>query len=178
MEEEELAFTVTMAQRIDYENDWIVDSGCSNHVTDDKHKLQSLSKYKGNRVVVTTDNSRLPIAYIGMKKNLLSMAWLTSTATMSFYMMSVESTYEYKTRRNETIDLWHMQLGHVSFSKRSMMMKKSMLSNLPRLDVRTDTVCASYQYGKAHQLPYEESKFKAKEPLELVHSDVLGPVKQ
>ena len=27
-------------------------------------------------------------------------------------------------------------------------------------------------------MPYVESKFKAKEPLELVHSDVFGPVKQ
>ena len=39
-------------------------------------------------------------------------------------------------------------------------------------------VCEGCQYGKAHQLPYEESKFKAKKPLELVHSDVFGPVKQ
>ncbi|KAM2467268.1 hypothetical protein PS1_009092 [Malus domestica] len=58
------------------------------------------------------------------------------------------------------------------------MVKKSMLKGLPQLDVRTDTVCAGCQYGKAHQLPYEESKFKAKEPLELVHSDVFRPVKQ
>ncbi|KAI4353893.1 hypothetical protein L6164_002814 [Bauhinia variegata] len=58
------------------------------------------------------------------------------------------------------------------------MVKKLMLKGLPQLDVRTDTICAGCQYGKAHQLPYEESKFKAKEPLELVHSDVFGPVKQ
>ncbi|KAM2885890.1 hypothetical protein COP2_013014 [Malus domestica] len=58
------------------------------------------------------------------------------------------------------------------------MVKKSMRKGLPQLDVRTYTVCAGCQYGKAHQLPYEESKFKAKEPLELVHSDVFGPVKQ
>ena len=39
-------------------------------------------------------------------------------------------------------------------------------------------VCAGCQFGKAHQLPYEDSKFKSKEPLELIHSDVFGPVKQ
>ncbi|KAE8676544.1 hypothetical protein F3Y22_tig00111584pilonHSYRG00119 [Hibiscus syriacus] len=82
------------------------------------------------------------------------------------------------TRKNETSDLWHMWLGHVSYSKLSVMVKKSMLKGLPQLDVRTDTVCAGCQYGKAHQLPYDESKFKAKEPLELVHSDVFGPIKQ
>ena len=67
----------------------------------DRQKLQNLSKYKGNHVVVTTDNSRLPITHIGktiitpqynlnqvplqdvyhvpgMKKNLLSVSQLTS----------------------------------------------------------------------------------------------------
>jgi transposase InsO family protein len=39
-------------------------------------------------------------------------------------------------------------------------------------------VCVGCQYGKAHQLPYEESKFKAKKPLELVNSDVFGLMKQ
>ena len=39
-------------------------------------------------------------------------------------------------------------------------------------------VCAGCQYGKVHQLAYEESKFKAKEPLELVHSNVFGPIKE
>ena len=46
------------------------------------------------------------------------------------------------------------------------------------LEVKEDIVCAGCQFGKAHQLSYEDSKFKSMEPLELVHSDVFGPVKQ
>ncbi|KAE8692620.1 tir-nbs resistance protein [Hibiscus syriacus] len=156
-EEEELALTVTTPERIDYKNDWIVDSGCSNHMTGDKQKLQNLSEYNGGRVVVTADNSRLPITHIG--KTIVTPRYNTN-----------------QDRKNETSDLWHMRLGHVSYSKLSVMVKKSMLKGLPQLDVRTDTVCAGCQYGKAHQLPYDESKFKAKEPLELVHSDVFGPL--
>ena len=57
-------------------------------------------------------------------------------------------------------------------------MKKSMLKGLPQLDVREDTISASCQYGKEHQLPYEDFKYRAKEPLDLVHSDVFGPIKQ
>jgi len=92
--------------------------------------------------------------------------------------MSVETAYVDKTRRNETANLWHMQLGHVSHSKLDVMMKRSMLKGLPQLEVAKDTVCAGYQYGKAHQLPFKESKFKVNEPLELVYSGVFGPVKQ
>ena len=53
-----------------------------------------------------------------------------------------------------------------------------MLRGLPQLDVRINMACARRQYGKAHQLPYEESKFRAKKLLQLVHSDVFGHVKQ
>jgi len=34
-------------------------------MTGDKEKLQNLSEYKGSRVVVTANNSKLPIAHIG-----------------------------------------------------------------------------------------------------------------
>lgn len=142
----------------------------------------------------------------GMKKNLLSVSQLTSTGHFvlfgpqdvkvyrdleiieepvmkgkrleSVYVMSAETAYVDKTRKNETADLWHMRLSHVSYFKLDLMIKRSMLKGLPQLEVKTDTICAGCQYGKAHQLPYEESKFKSKEPLELIHSDVFGLVKQ
>ena len=45
VENEVLAFH---AEEINYENDWIVDSGCSNHMTGDKSKLQNTIEYKGS----------------------------------------------------------------------------------------------------------------------------------
>ena len=88
----------------------------------------------------------------------------------SVYVMSAESAYVDKTRKNETVDLWHARLGHVSYHKLKVMMNKSLVKGLPQLECREDTVCAGCQYGKAHQLLYQESKFRAQEPLELVHS--------
>lgn len=44
--------------------------------------------------------------------------------------------------------------------------------------MRKDIVCASFQFGKARQQPYERSSYQSKAPLELVHSNVFGPVKQ
>ena len=53
-----------------------------------------------------------------------------------------------------------------------------MLKGFLQLEVREDIICARFQYGKAHWVPSEGSKFKAKESLELVHLDVFGPMKQ
>ncbi|RVW95735.1 Retrovirus-related Pol polyprotein from transposon TNT 1-94 [Vitis vinifera] len=174
-------------------------------MTGDKEKLQDLSEYKGRHMVVTANNSKLPIAHIG--NTVVSSQYNTNDVSLqnvyhvpdvkvyhdlevmeepvikgrrleSVYVMSAETAYVDKTRKNETADLWHMRLSHISYSKLTMMMKKSMLKGLPQLEVRKYTICAGCQYGKAHQLPYEESKWKAKGPLELIHSDVFGPVKQ
>lgn len=143
--------------------------------------------------MVTANNSKLPVAHIGntlvspqycdndvslhnvyhvpvMKKNLLSLAQLTSSGNFvlfgpedvrvyndlkiaeeplmkgkkleSIYVMSVETSYVNKTRKNETADLWHMRLSHVSYSKLNMMMEKTMVRSLSQLEVRTDTICA------------------------------------
>jgi len=101
-DDDELALTAILSDQINYEKDWIVDSGCSNHMTGDKEKLQNLTEYKGNLVVVTANNSKLPIAHVGntmvsnhysdndvslqkvyhvpgMKKNLFSVSQLTSS---------------------------------------------------------------------------------------------------
>ncbi|KAK3008578.1 hypothetical protein RJ639_014577 [Escallonia herrerae] len=133
----EQALAATFPEEVDYSNDWIHDSGCSNHMTGDKEKLISLSEYKGDRVVVIANNSKLAIAHFDKA---------TIAPWFSPSQVQLQNVY------------------HVP--------------GLPQLQVRRDIVCASRQYGKAHQLPYEESKFKAKEVLELIHSDVFGQVKQ
>ncbi|XP_071712371.1 uncharacterized protein [Rutidosis leptorrhynchoides] len=148
-DEEEIAFTATTFDR---KKDWIVDSGCSNHMTGDIEKLQNLSKYNGSRVVVTANDSKLPIAYVGrtiippqdgskevlledvyhvpgMTNNLFSVPQITSSGQYvlfgpqdvrvfdhlkifekpvmqgrrveSVYVMSAETAYVNKTRRNE-----------------------------------------------------------------------------
>jgi hypothetical protein len=58
------------------------------------------------------------------------------------------------------------------------MMQKQVLKGLPQMDIRIDTVCAGCQFGKAHQLPYKESEHRSMTLLELIHSDIFGPVKQ
>ena len=68
----------------------------------------------------------------------------------SIYVMSAQTTYVDKTRKNETADLWHARLGHVSYTKLKVMMKKSMLKGLLELDVKEDIICVGCQFSKAH----------------------------
>ena len=92
--------------------------------------------------------------------------------------MLAKDAYVEKTRSNEIANLWHARLGHINYHKLKMMMTKSSLRGLLNLDVRTYVVYVGCLYGKAHHLLYEESSFRAKQPLELVYSYVFGKVKQ
>ena len=56
----------------------------------------------------------------------------------SVYVMSAQTAYVDKARKNETTDLWHARLGHMSYNKLKVMMKKSMVKGLPQLDVKED----------------------------------------
>lgn len=67
-----------------------------------------------------------------------------------------------KTRKNEIPDLWYACLGHVNYTRLKAMMKKAMVKGLLQLEVRNNIICARFQCEKAHQLPYDESKFRAK----------------
>jgi len=49
---------------INCNKNWIVDFGCSNHVTSDKENLVSMVEYKGGRVDVMANNSKLLITYV------------------------------------------------------------------------------------------------------------------
>ncbi|KAK8368677.1 hypothetical protein V6Z11_A01G058800 [Gossypium hirsutum] len=108
--------TIIRKSSINYQNDWIVDFGCSNHMTKDKEKLSSATKYKEGRIVVTVDDSMLPISHIGdtviihryiphkvklqnvylvpmMKKNLLLISQLTLDENYIVFKPNNEKVY-------------------------------------------------------------------------------------
>lgn len=53
---------------INYSRYWIIDSGCSHHVTSDVSLLSSQEKHKGNKAVVTSDSSVHPVKNKGCLK--------------------------------------------------------------------------------------------------------------
>ncbi|KAK1413456.1 hypothetical protein QVD17_35229 [Tagetes erecta] len=221
------AFTATTEPKSSKIGDWIIDSGCSNHMTGEKEKLGNLKRYDGNHVVVIADGSRHQIANTGdvrfptgkdqkefimkdvfhvpgMKKNLFSVPQVTATGRYvlfgpedvrvfekfettsvpvltgkrndTVYVLSAESAYVNKAKTNQTAELWHARLSHVGYDRLELMMKKELVRGLPTFEINRQVVCAGCQYGKAHQQPFEDSTYKATAPLEMIHSDVFGPV--
>lgn len=57
----ELAPDKSHINYVDFNNEWIIDSGCTNHVTRYNSLFSVLQQYKGERVIVMADNSTYPV---------------------------------------------------------------------------------------------------------------------
>ncbi|KAA0057677.1 putative mitochondrial protein [Cucumis melo var. makuwa] len=93
-----------------------------------------LSRSNSNQVEL--DN----VFYVpGMTKNLVSVSQLTSSGNfVVFGPNDVKVYHNLKTQKNETSNLWHATLGHVSYCKLKTIINKSMLKGLPQLDIGED----------------------------------------
>ncbi|CAM8885291.1 unnamed protein product [Rhodiola kirilowii] len=76
----------------------------------------------------------------------------------------------------EISKLWHQRFGHLNFESLYCLSKKQMVRDLPAIK-RTSCICETCTKGKQHREPIPKvAKWRASEQLELVHSDICGPI--
>ncbi|WVZ67203.1 hypothetical protein U9M48_016315 [Paspalum notatum var. saurae] len=72
---------------------------------------------------------------------------------------------------------WHARFGHISFDALERMAKKEMVRGLPMIE-HVGELCDSCLVGKQRRQPFpKKAKFRAQDPLELVHGDLCGPIR-
>lgn len=74
------------------------------------------------------------------------------------------------------IKLWHKRYGHLHYKGLTHLAKKGRVKGLPNLESIKE-VCPECLAGRQHRAPFpRKSESRAKVPLELVHSDLVGPL--
>ncbi|EOY12396.1 Uncharacterized protein TCM_030909, partial [Theobroma cacao] len=72
---------------------------------------------------------------------------------------------------------WHRRFGHVNYSSLSLMSAKSLVKGLLGI-VKPSKLCKACQLKKQTRKPFpKQSGWKASRKLELVHTDISGPIK-
>lgn len=72
--------------------------------------------------------------------------------------------------------LWHFRYGHLNFSGLKTLQQKNMVKGLPEIDIPSQ-ICEDCVVSKQHRSPFPQGKsWRAKHALELVHSDICGPI--
>ncbi|KAK2456950.1 putative mitochondrial protein [Trifolium repens] len=73
--------------------------------------------------------------------------------------------------------LWHLRYGHLNFGGLELLSKKDMVRGLPYIN-HPNQVCEGCLLGKLFKMSFpKESSSRAQKPLELIHTDVCGPIK-
>ena len=72
--------------------------------------------------------------------------------------------------------LWHLRFGHLNFEGLNILNRKGMVRVLPLID-KPDSLCEGCILGKQHREIFPSRKsIRAKAHLEIVHSDLCGPM--
>jgi len=80
-----------------------------------------------------------------------------------------------QSNRND-LEKWHPRYGYLNLNDLKKLTTKSMVAGLNlNLNVN-DIKCEICLKCKTHQLPYKTSTTRASEVLELIHSDICGPI--
>ncbi|KRT78250.1 hypothetical protein AMK59_6683 [Oryctes borbonicus] len=76
---------------------------------------------------------------------------------------------------NEDVNLWHKRYGHICQANLDKLVKNGMVLGIDNLKVGKIEFCEPCIKGKMSRLPFG-TRSKAKRLLEIVHSDVAGPI--
>ena len=108
-------------------------------------------------------------------ENLLARVQMTSNRC---FPMTLEYGNEVARRATveETTWNWHRRFGHLNFQSLKSLQQKEMVYGLPEIK-DTSKVCEGCAMGKAHREVFDKEKaWRATVPLELIHTDVCGPM--
>ncbi|KAL4565106.1 hypothetical protein LXL04_029190 [Taraxacum kok-saghyz] len=165
---------------------WLFDSGASNHVTSNSANLQNVSNYGGPDEIILGDVAKL------CRTNNVSMEFFPHhffvkdlrTGARLMRGENIEDIYHAilpsKTHINHLTKLspleWHHKLGHPSIKVFKNII--NLLGLGSQITSDSTVHCASCSINKSHKLPSGPNSFFTTKPLQLVYSDVWGPVSQ
>ena len=221
--QEEQLFAVSCFAANSSTESWLIDSGCTNHMTYDREIFRELDKttlskvkigngayiaVKGKGTVAIEGQTGLKlisdVLYVPeINQNLLSVPQLLEKGykvlfedkncmikdsegrevfkvqmkgkSFALDFMSEEQAAVHK-EVSSTV-LWHKRLGHFHHDALIFMKKNNLAKGLPELEEELPT-CAACQYGKQTRLPFPQNKaWRASQKLQLIHTDVGGPMK-
>lgn len=147
------------------------------YVKEMKQNLISYSQVtERNKIVSTGNNSKI---YDNLNR-LIAIAWkegkLYKMTSFIYDESEVNVTNSYNKFGNMSLkEKWHRILGHVNFNYLNILCKNQLLDGIPSEIDSEYMKCKVCIENKMRNLPFENNRSRAKEILEIVHTDLNGP---
>ncbi|RVW80415.1 Retrovirus-related Pol polyprotein from transposon TNT 1-94 [Vitis vinifera] len=92
-------------------------------------------------------------------------------------LLSVGQLVEHGMEDVEEAWLWHRRFGHLNFNSLKMLCQRKMVQGLPNIIEEKNEVCDGCALGKHHRQSFPKGvAWRAKKVLELIHTDICGPM--
>ena len=150
-----------------------------------KHNLMSIGQLIQNGYKVLMENDRCVIQEKDGSKNLLAAVQMTKNRMFPLRIKTCFSSQvgaapptqsALRSVIEDSSRLWHLRYGHLGYAGLNLLSNKNMVSGLPRVGNSCDK-CEACILGKQHRLPFNSGNSRrARYPLELVHTDLVGPM--
>lgn len=228
------AVTASFYVRSNSKTQWMLDSGCTDHITNDLNDFDSYQPYDRPGIARLADKAKTEVSILDhgtVKATTLVHGKPVSItfdrilySPMEHCLMSIirldrrgfESTFSeskcfIKGRNNakiygvgdeyadhywltlniaprttsvnaitspQPLELWHDHLGHLGWDQLKLLASTNpaALGVMFSTITRTRAVCESCQLGKSHRASYPSSDTRSTEILQLIHSDLDGPM--
>ena len=96
-----------------------------------------------------------------------------------YYLELCRNTQQLNVVEKESKErLWHRRYGHLGEQSLQKLAKRELVEQLDYIVTSDIGFCETCIGGKHHRSSFETSKSQTKEPLELVHSDVCGKMRE
>jgi len=119
--------------------------------------------------------SKRCIAEVKMTRNMMFPLRIRADLKNKEVIVAVTQEAFQRVPKDETW-LWHLRFGHFNFGGLNLLSRKGMVRGLP-LTEKPDNLCEGCILGKQQRESFPSGKsIRAKAPLEIVHSDLCGPM--
>ncbi|GKV51828.1 hypothetical protein SLEP1_g58452 [Rubroshorea leprosula] len=160
-------FMVCHPKEVSKKNVWYLDTGCSNHMCGDKSAFSDLDESCQDKVKFG-DNSTITVKGRGKVKMMGNRLFPLYLQTTNLSCLSA--------RLKDTAWLWHCRFGHLYFGGLKALQQKKMVNGLPHFD-SPSKICEICVVSKQHRDSFPKDRsWRAKQVLNLVHSDLCGPI--
>ncbi|MCO5610117.1 hypothetical protein L7F22_064352 [Adiantum nelumboides] len=150
---------------------WYFDSGVSRHITSRKDLFCSLDAAPAGKKVTCANNASYPIKGVGTLKNGL---FVLDRCEKKIQACIAETN----TQAMQDAELWHARFGHVGYGSLMTLQHHNMVHDLSLFEMPPRHVCEGCVLGKMHRFAFsQDGLVRGTRKLQLVHSDVCGPMR-
>ena len=133
--------------------------------------LVSVSAMTGKGAEVLFENDK---CYVTKDKKTMNIGHLTNN---NLYVINTEPDFANVASSKASLEVWHCRFGHINYKYVNELSQKKTVVGMNCSKEDTNQQCEACAKAKMHRVPVPKaSRNRSSRPLQLVHSDVCGPM--